>query len=412
MGLRVAAVDGEHDRRGHTATGLSAAARLSASSSLSGCWPTNGCASSAFRTSAGSAVTAARAASRSYAATCCVKAEQLGLERALGQRDEAARVDARRHLDDVVVGEPGERAVVAHVDLVHRVVAADERPDEPGRRLAVEGAAALLEQRGLLVQRRVAIELEQAALDLGDDLGARRSLELLGDDRVVAVEVLEVGGRHDAELLQQALRQRRLLGDRAAVRREQLRKHVAAADVHGADPGQVVEPHLIDDDLLGRDVEVAGEGALEADRDVAEAHRAVSGVEQRARDDPDRVREVDDPGVGRGELADALCDLEHDGHGAERLCEAAGAGRLLADAAAGERDGLVREACGLAADADLHEHEVGAVECAVEVAGDEQLAVEALALEHPRGEPADDLAPVGIDVVQDELPHADPVALA
>ena len=155
-----------------------------------------------------------------------------------------------------------------------------------------------------------------------------------------------------------------------------------------------------------------GERALEADRNVAEANRAVSGIEQRARDDPDRVREVDDPGVGRGELADAVCDVEHDRHGAERLGESAGASRLLADAAAGERDGLVREPCGLAADADLHEHEVGAVECAVEVAGDEQLPVEDLAVEHPRGEPADDLAPLGIDVVQDELPHADPVALS
>ena len=102
--------------------------------------------------------------------------------------------------------------------------------------------------------------------------------------------------------------------------------------------------------------------ALKADRDVAEPDRAVAGVEQRAGDDPDRVREVDDPRVRRGALAHALGDLEHDGHRAHRLGEAAGAGRLLADAAARERHRLVREARRLAADADLDEHEVGAVD--------------------------------------------------
>ncbi len=101
--------------------------------------------------------------------------EQLGRERRLRQRDEPAGLDARRHLDDVVVREAGERAVVTDVHLVHGAVAADERRDETGRGLAVERAAALLEQRRLLVQRRVAVELEQVALDLGDHLGARRA---------------------------------------------------------------------------------------------------------------------------------------------------------------------------------------------------------------------------------------------
>ena len=39
-------------------------------------------------------------------------------------------------------------------------------------------------------------------------------------------------------------------------------------------------------------------------------------------------------------------------------------------------------------------------------------AVKALALEHPRGEPADDVPPLGVDVVQDELADADLVVLA
>ena len=104
----------------------------------------------------------------------------------------------------------------------------------------------------------------------------------------------------------------------------------------------------------------------------------MTGVEQRPRDDPDRVREVDDPCVGRGALADALRDLEHDRDRAQRLGEAPGAGRLLADAAAGERHGLVGEARRLAADANLDEHEIGAVDRAVELAGDDELAAEPL----------------------------------
>ena len=77
-----------------------------------------------------------------------------------------------------------------------------------------------------------------------------------------------------------------------------------------------------------------------------------------------------------------------------------------------ERDRLVREARRLAADADLDEHEIGAVERAVEIAGDEELAVEALAGQHPPGHAADDVAALGVDVVQGELGHVDAVALA
>ena len=196
------------------------------------------------------------------------------------------------------------------------------------------------------------------------------------------------------------------------MRGHQLGKNVATVDVHGANPREVIQAHLVDDDLVRLEPEMLRERALEADRHVAETDRAVAGVEQRAGDDPDRVREVDDPRVRGGELLHALRDLEHDGHGAQRFREAAGAGRLLADAAAGERHRLVREPRRLAADPDLDEDEVGAVEGAVELAGDLERAVEALAFEHPRGEPADDVPPLGVDVVQDELPDADPLVLA
>ena len=173
----------------------------------------------------------------------------------------------------------------------------------------------------------------------------------------------------------------------------------------------MVETDLVDDELPRLHAEMPRKRALEADRDVAEADGAVPGIEQRARDDPDRVREVDDPRVRRRELAHALGDLEHDRHRPKRLREPAGTGRLLADAAAGERDRLVREARLLAADADLDQDEVGAVERAIEVAGHLQLAGIALPLQHPRGEAADHVAPLLVDVVQDELAHVDLVAL-
>ncbi len=107
----------------------------------------------------------------------------------------------------------------------------------------------------------------------------------------------------------------------------------------------------------------------------------------------------------------ALGDLEHDRDGAQRLRQAAGAGRLLADAAAGERHGLVREPRLLAADADLDEDEVGAFDSAVEVVRDDELPLEALPLEHPRCHLTDDPAPLGVDVVQDELVDVDPGSL-
>ncbi len=135
-------------------------------------------------------------------------------------------------------------------------------------------------------------------------------------------------------------------------------------------------------------------------------------VEERAGHDSDRVREVDDPGVVRGELADAFRDPEDDGDRPHRLGEPAGACRLLPDAAARQRHGLVREPRLLAADADLDEDEVGAFDSAVEVVRDDELSLETVPLEHARGEAAHDLPAISVDVLQHELAHGKPFALA
>ena len=69
--------------------------------------------------------------------------------------------------------------------------------------------------------------------------------------------------------------------------------------------------------------------------------RPVPRVDERLGHDADRVREVDDPGIRRGAAARQLGELEHERHGPQRLGQAAGAGRLLADRAEAEGERLV-----------------------------------------------------------------------
>src|SRR5205085_3003145 len=130
------------------------------------------------------------------------------------------------------------------------------------------------------------------------------------------------------------------------------------------------------------------EPSLEGDRDVAETDSPVAVVDEGPRDDADRIREVDDPGVVDCPFADLLCDLEHDRHRAQGLCEAARARGLLADAAAGKRQRLVAKPGLLAADAKLDENEAGPIECTIEVAGERQPACESPPLEHATGQAA------------------------
>ena len=164
---------------------------------------------------------------------------------------------------------------------------------------------------------------------------------------------------------------RRVVGDGVAVLGEQLGQHVlavGAAEPHTGLPGEVVEADVVQVHIGGRDAEHSGELPLEADRHVAQSDRLVTGLEQRAGHDADRVGEVDDPGVRVG-TAYPLGDVEDHRHRTQRLGEAARAGRLLADAAALQRPGLVLVAGGLSADAELEQHRVGAVDTRVEIVG-------------------------------------------
>ena len=61
-------------------------------------------------------------------------------------------------------------------------------------------------------------------------------------------------------------------------------------------------------------------------------------------------------------------------------------------------------------DTDLDEHEGGPLDGSVEIPVSVQLAAEAVTREHPPGEPADDLEPLRVDVLQNQLGHAQPLA--
>ena len=126
--------------------------------------------------------------------------------------------------------------------------------------------------------------------------------------------------------------------------------------------------------------------ALEADRDVAEADRPMARVEQRARDDADRVREVDDPCIRRRARSRPGRRSRARRAPFASPWRTPGAGRLLTDAPAGERDRLVAEPRRLArrpgagaARSRPRRRRGSRSPVTVERAG------KALSLEHPRG---------------------------
>jgi len=155
------------------------------------------------------------------------------------------------------------------------------------------------------------------------------------------------------------------------------------------------------------DAEPVGEGPLEADGDVAQSDGPVARVEQGAGDDADGVGEVHDPRVG-GARGDPLGQVQHDRNRAQGLGQAAGAGGLLADAAALVRQRLVQVAGLLAADPQLDQHRVGAVHPGVGVGGGADPGRMALLGQDAPGQRGDHREPVGVGVHQGDLLHWEP----
>ena len=162
--------------------------------------PTSGCASSAARTSARSPDS--RGADRQPLVGLDRSDEiaHRGLHRRLANRVGAVAVDARRDLDDVVGLELRHRAVVADVDDLDVPGPVVEGREQLRGGLAVEGAAAMCQQLGLSVERRIGVHREQLAFDVHDLLGAMVPAVLLGQDVIEGVVVAQVVRRDRAEV--------------------------------------------------------------------------------------------------------------------------------------------------------------------------------------------------------------------
>ena len=317
-------------------------------------------------------------------------------------------IDPGRHLDHVVGAKPGERLAVADVDDLDVARAVMEGGEQLRGCLAVEGASTVVEQRRFRVERRVGVHVEQLALEPHDLLGPTVTVPLLGEHLVEGVVVAQVVGGHRAQLAEPCDRHLEVTGDRLSIAGEQLREPILAIDPRGGDPAEVVQPDVVEREPIGVDAETLRQTPLQRDGHVAEAQRTVALIGERLAHDADRVGEVDDPGAGSGPTANELRELEDDRHRSQRLGKSTGPGRLLADGAEAKGERLVEESRRLPSDSELDEDEVRAVHGRVGVTGQGEAPVPLHPLEHAAGQPADDLAAVGIDVVEDQLVDRQP----
>ena len=214
------------------------------------------------------------------------------------------------------------------------------------RGLAVEGAAALLEQRGLgrrATGRRTCAS-NSRSISATVDRARRRSRELLGEHLVVGVEVAQVVRGDRAELVEQpprqpaASRRARRRGRRAA------RGARRAVEPHRAHPGEVVEADVIDDDAARARRRAVG--AIARWKPMATLHRPIarwpSSSSARVTIPTGLVKStIQAPGAASSRTRSAMSRTT--GTVRSALREAAGAGRLLADAAAGERHASRRD---------------------------------------------------------------------
>ena len=143
---------------------------------------------------------------------------------------------------------------------------------------------------------------------------------------------------------------------------------------------------------------------------VAEADDAQRGVAaQQLGDQAGRVREVDERRV-RCAALDLARDREHHGDRAQRLGEAADAGRLLPDQPERAARQLVAVPRLLSADAQLRDDERRARERVGRVRRPAHLQVRAGGLAHAAREAPDDLEPLVVGIEQHELGRGQPIA--
>ena len=339
--------------------------------------------------------------------------EQLGRERRLRQRLRPVRADRARAAPRRRRPRGPRRRRRSRRRRPARPRRRRERGDQRRRRLAVERAAALLEQRGLLRDLGVAIDVEQPrsiSRHRRRTRHARRSCSA----RTTSWR-RSSGGRTTA-----SRRAPRAAAAGARPARELLAVLVRAAPAAPRSPStstrrthvRWLRPTWSTSTRSGA---IPSSLAISRWTPIATLQRPIARwpASSSARVTiPTGFVKSTIQASGARELPHALGDLEHDRHSAHRLRKAACARRLLADAAAGERERLVREPRRLPSDPQLEQDEPAPSTAASRSSVTVERAAEALALEHPRRHRADDLAPLRVDVVEDELLDGDPGSLA
>ena len=249
-----------------------------------------------------------------------------------------------------------------------------ERRDELRGRLGVERAAAPLEQLRLLVEVRVAVHVQQLALDVDDLPGARLGpVALLPQHLVERVVVLEVVARDGSGEAHELHRRADVLRDLIGVGREDLRESIDPVDLDRPLPRQVVEPDVLELDPLRLDAESRREPALEPDRDVAQPDGPMPSSSSAWVTIPTGFVKstIQAPGAARRATRSAISRTT----GTVRSALAKPPAPVVSWPIVAERrrQGLVDEARRLPADPQLDEHEVGALEGSVRIAGEDEL---------------------------------------
>ena len=125
----------------------------------------------------------------------------------------------------------------------------------------------------------------------------------------------------------------------------------------------------------------------------------------------DRIGEVDEERV-RSAPFDDVGDVRDDGHRPKGEADSPGAGRLLPDGPCLDRDGLVDQAAGDAADPDRAVDDVGAIDGVLEQRRRAVRDGRGPGFIHPTHDGLDAGQAPGIDVVQDDLVIAGPCLAA
>ena len=100
--------------------------------------------------------------------------DQPGLVRSQHRNRERFRprsAHQRGNFDDCVLGQLRDHTIVLDINDLNIGTPAEQRSQKIERRLALVGTASLHQQIRLVVQLRVAVQLEELALDLHDLLG-------------------------------------------------------------------------------------------------------------------------------------------------------------------------------------------------------------------------------------------------